>query len=300
MNQSSTAAPSFFAQLDHLCVIRASGPDTESFLHGQLTNDLKTLSHGQLQLHGYCSPKGRVLALMHITLDADDFLLILPKATSESLLKRLRMFVMRAKVTLEIDEQVQVIGISDIGDYPANAPLPTLAISGDRAALILVPTAQFSEAENALSQGYEKGDAIHWAASRLLAGEPQIHPTTQDKFVPQMINLDLLDGLSFSKGCYPGQEIVARTRYLGKVKRRMQVFQAAADIEAAPGTPLYVDGKDQAAGELVEIIPAGQKASVASAVIRLEHAGCNLHLGSADGPLLQPLPLPYDLEAPEQ
>jgi len=280
-------------------VIRASGADAESFLHGQLTNDLKALSPGLMQLHGYCSPKGRLLGLMHITLDNDDFLLILPEAISESLLKRLRMFVMRAKVALEIDSQVQVIGVSDVDHYPSNAPRPLLALNFDNAALVLVPEDQLHDAENALQQAYDKTDAISWAASRLLAGEPQIHPASVDKFIPQMLNLDRLGGLSFSKGCYPGQEIVARTRYLGKVKRRMHLFQTAAGVDADPGTSLYVDGKEQAVGELVEILPAGDKACVASAVIRLEYSDQKMHLGSSDGPVLQPIPLPYALDEAE-
>ena len=298
MTQTS-AAPSFYAHLDHLCVIRASGADAESFLHGQFTNDLKALAPGQLQLQGYCSPKGRLLALMHVTLDADDFLLILPEVNHAPILKRLRMFVMRAKVTLEVDTQVQVMGISDSSTYPADAPRPVLQLEGDTAALVLVPEDQLATAEAALEKAYDKGDALNWAASRLLAGEPQIHPASSDKFVPQMVNLDRLGGLSFTKGCYPGQEIVARMRYLGKTKRRMHLFQGAAGLDADPGSSLYVDGREQAAGELVELLPAGDKASVASAVIRLEFTGQPMHLGSSDGPLLQPLPLPYALDDEE-
>ena len=298
MTQTS-AAPSFYAHLDHLCVIRASGADAESFLHGQFTNDLKALAPGQLQLQGYCSPKGRLLALMHVTLDADDFLLILPEANHEPVLKRLRMFVMRAKVTLEVDTQVQVMGISDSSAYPADAPRPVLQLEGDTAALVLVPEDQLATAEAALEKAYDKGDSLNWAASRLLAGEPQIHPASSDKFVPQMVNLDRLGGLSFTKGCYPGQEIVARMRYLGKTKRRMHLFQGAAGLDADPSTSLYVDGREQAAGELVELLPAGDKASVASAVIRLEYSGQPMHIGSSDGPLLQPLPLPYALDDEE-
>lgn len=298
MTQNNTA-PSFFAHLDHLCVVRASGADAEGFLHGQLTNDLKALAPGQLQLQGYCSPKGRLLALMQTTLDADDILLILPRDNSESLLKRLRMFVMRAAVTLELDDAVQVIGVSDTSSYPADAPRPLLTISDDSAALVLVPSDQLSDALATLSSAYDQGSAEHWAASRLLAGEPQIHPSSVDKFVPQMLNLDLLGGLSFNKGCYPGQEIVARTRYLGKVKRRMHLYQTAAGVNAEAGTGLYVEGREQAAGELVELLPAGDKASVASAVIRLEFADQKMRLGSSDGPVLQPIPLPYSLETEE-
>ena len=280
-------------------MIRASGADAEAFLHGQTTNDLKALTPGQMQLHGYCSPKGRLLALMYITLDNDDFLLILPEANSESLLKRLRMFVMRSKVTLELDHSIQVIGISDTSVYPATAPRPTLALADNTAALVLVPEDQLIEAENALAQNYDKGDAMNWAASRLLAGEPQVHPDSQDRFIPQMVNLDRLGGLSFSKGCYPGQEIIARTRYLGKVKRRMQLYQTAPGLDAAPSSSAYIAGKEQAVGELVELLPAGDKASVASVVVRLEYAGQNLHLGQTDGPLMQAIPLPYSIEDPE-
>ncbi len=289
-------APAFYALLDHLCVIRVSGSDAESFLHGQLTNDLKSLSPGQIQLQGYCSPKGRLLALMHLTLDNDDILLVVPDAIVEPLLKRLRMFVMRAKVVFEVDTEVAVMGVSDTTGYPATAPLPLLELDDKGAAFVLVAQSQLAEAETALATQYDKGDALNWAASRLLAGEPQVHPSSQDKFVPQMVNLDRLGGLSFSKGCYPGQEIVARTRYLGKVKRRMHVFQTAPNLDAEPGTGVYAAGKERAVGELVELLPAGDKASVASAVIRLEHAGEKLHLGSADGPTLQPIPLPYSLE----
>lgn len=292
-------APAFYALLDHLCVIRVSGDDAENFLHGQLTNDLKSLSPGQIQLQGYCSPKGRLLAQMHLTLDNDDILLIAPDAIVEPLLKRLRMFVMRAKVLFEIDQEVAVIGVSDTADYPANAPRPLLTLGDNTAALVLLKQDQLAEAETTLAARYDKGAALDWAASRLLAGEPQIHPDSQDKFVPQMVNLDRLGGISFRKGCYPGQEIIARTRYLGKVKRRMHLFQTAPGLDAAPCTPVYVEDNERAVGELVELLPAGDKTSVASAVIRLEHAGKNLFLGAADGPMMQPIPLPYSLQEEE-
>lgn len=294
------ATSSFYAHLDNFCVIRASGSDTESFLHGQLTNDLKQLRPSQVQYHGYCSPKGRLLALMHVLLDGDDFLLLLPKTGCDALIKRLRMFVMRAKVTLDVDPNTQVLGISDSRSYPAEAPHPVFALAKSNAALVLVSEEQMANTESTLLTAYDKGSSLNWAASLLLAGVPQIHPSTVDKFVPQMLNLDLLDGLSFSKGCYPGQEIIARTRYLGKVKRRMHLFQAAAGVTAEPGSSLYADGKEQAVGVLVEILTVDDRISVASAVIRLEHADQELHLGSDDGPLLQPVPLPYSLEDSQQ
>lgn len=290
-------AHAFFAHLEPLCVVRASGADAETFLHGQLTNDLKSLAPGQLQLQGYCSPKGRLLALMHATLDGDDILLVMPRDISESLLKRLRMFVLRAAVTLTLDEDVQVLGVSDAAGYPETAPRPLLPLGAGPAALALVPTQQLGEACAALADAYDRGSSEHWAAARLLAGEPQIHPGSADKFVPQMVNLDLLGGLSFNKGCYPGQEIVARTRYLGKVKRRLQLYQCSAQASAEAGSPIYVEGREQAAGELVELLPAGERASVASAVIRLEYSGQNMHLWAPDGPLLQPIPLPYPLDS---
>ncbi|MDO9451626.1 MAG: hypothetical protein Q7J29_02070 [Stagnimonas sp.] len=269
-------------------LIRASGPEARSFLQSQLSNDAKLLTPAQAQLSGYCSPKGRLLAVFTVLqLGEDDFVLALPLALVAPTLKRLKMFVLRSKLMLT----------------DASTELPALGVMGDHAADVLdaqgftVPSSDYGVAQHdgiwllrrpgplprfelraaperlaALQQtlGLPSASADDWALAEVLAGIPQVAAETTDHFVPQTINLDSAGGVSFTKGCYPGQEIVARVHYLGRVKQRLRLAQGSTLL--APGTAL-LNAEGHSVGEVMAAAAHPQLGAVLALSLNLSHAG---------------------------
>lgn len=290
--------------LDGLGLIAASGPEARGFLQSQLSNDAKLISASQGQLSGYCSPKGRLLAVFTvIQLADDDFALILPAALTTSTLKRLKMFVLRSKLVLR----------------DASSELPALGLIGERASAALdrlgfsVPATDYgtarhegcwllrrpgpvprfelrgsSERLSALKAALPlpTATATDWALAELLAGIPQVTAETVEHFVPQTIDLDRAGGVSFTKGCYPGQEIVARVHYLGRVKQRLHL--AGCDSHAPPGAPVFTsEPGSQAIGELMATAPLATGGYGLSFALQLDQAGrSDLRLGATDGPAI--------------
>ena len=286
--------------LDGLGLIRATGAEARAFLQNQLTNDAKLLAPGQGQLSGYCSPKGRLLAVFTVLqLGVDDFALALPAALVAPTLKRLKMFVLRSKLTLT----------------DASTELPALGVMGDAASEALsaqglvVPSSDYGVAQHggiwllrrpgpvprfelraaperlaALQQALNLPAAYanDWVLAELLAGIPQVTAETSDHFVPQTINLDSAGGVSFTKGCYPGQEIVARVHYLGRIKQRLRLAQASALL--APGTAL-LDGNEHSIGEVMAAAAHPQLSAVVAISLNVSHSG-DASLHSADGLVL--------------
>jgi folate-binding protein YgfZ len=209
-----------------LGVLRARGAEAGSFLQGQLSNDTTSARRGQLQLAGYHTPQGRVIALLRLTaLAADDLLAILPQELVPVVVARLSRYVLRAKVRITDDSaQWQVLG------YQGAAPqLPDTALSlpyGSARHLVLVPRPDVAVVEAAAT-----GTRDDWVARDIAEGLPQVYLATSEAFVAQMLNLDLIGGVALDKGCYTGQEIIARAHYRGQVKRRMQHF-----VSEVPGT----------------------------------------------------------------
>ena len=304
--------------LSHYGLIRASGEDAESFLQNQFCNDVRKVSASHSQLNGYCNPKGRVLALFRLFLQGDDYLLRLPREILEPTLKRLRMFVLMSKVTLEDDSDTRVsIGYSGpdaarhLADALGSAPaVIDDCLHTDALTVIRVPgphprfeihgsgVAVRGLWDTLSAQARPAGSAA-WTVLDIHAGLPEVLATTQEAFVPQMLNLQALDALSFHKGCYPGQEIVARMRYLGKLKRRM--YRAHADTDACPqpGDNLFAEGSESAQGVgkvvLAQTTPEGGVDLLAVIEIAsAEQRGLRLH--DANGPVLTLLDLPYDIE----
>lgn len=284
--------------LTDLVYIRAQGADVESFLQGQLSNDTRLLNENRAQLSSYSNPKGRMLAVLTLFRHGNDTVLEVHRGVAESTLKRLRMFVMRSKVTLQ----------------DCTAELPATGLVGASAAAQLealglpVPAEPMQSAEKdgvvvIRRLGAEPRWSVHgtvaglealpatgfedWHRADLRAGMPTVYAETREMFVPQMANLDVLGGISFNKGCYTGQEIVARLHYLGQLKRRM--FLLRAPVDARPGMPVYdAAGDGQAVGEVVDAVADGD-ATLLTAVLQLGHAGsAQLVLAKADGPSLGP------------
>ncbi len=226
-------------RLDFLGALRATGADADAFLQGQLSNDLRKLTPELGQLSSYNSPKGRMLAVLHLQRDAHGIRAEVHRSVLEPVLKRLRMFVLRSKLVLDIDAE-PVLGL--IGDGAVNflrerglpAPEAALACASDKGVTVMrrigdVPRFSIRGTVDWTINGSEND----WRRADIEAGIPTIYPETQDRFVPQWCNLDQLGGISFDKGCYTGQEIVARIHYLGEVKRRMRLVEL--DALAGPG-----------------------------------------------------------------
>ncbi|WP_459618753.1 CAF17-like 4Fe-4S cluster assembly/insertion protein YgfZ [Bordetella sp. 2513F-2] len=317
------------APLSGLRVLAAAGDDALPFLHGQLTQDVSGLPPDQARLAGYCTAKGRLLATLVMWLaapqaPADARLYALVRAdVAEALLKRLSLFVLRAKVKLSL-AALNVAGVqcgpgqaaalqeAAGGALPATpwqrVELPTgtwiaaPAAAGDagRRWWWIADDAQLDGAA-ALARHLGRGDAQAWQAADLAAGLPWIASATQDLFIPQTVNLDLIGGVSFTKGCYPGQEVVARSHYRGTVKRRMAYGQlhtpAAAPQPVLPGTDIY-DARhpDEPCGRVIDTASHQGVALLFETTLAALPDG-DLRLGAADGPRIGVLPLPYALSA---
>ena len=200
---------------NQLAVLKVSGTDACGFLQGQLTNDVSLAAEGW-QLSAYCYPKGRVLALFSLWREEDDIYLVLDKSLSESIIKRLRMYVMRSDVTIEVLSDAQCFASID---EPSDASHTLGSIQHTKS---YVELGYGNSTLRISMNGDTKAEqGSTWSKSLILAGIPQINSNNSELFVPQMINLDILDGINFKKGCYTGQEIVARMHYLGKLKQRM-------------------------------------------------------------------------------
>nr|ART38181.1 F249 [uncultured bacterium] len=299
-------------------LIRVSGEDAASFLHNLVTNDIQGLAADSTRTAGFCTAKGRLLAIFLIWREGNDYLLLLPKEILPPLLKKLSMYVLRAKVKLtDATDERALIGISvPVVTSIAVSPAPTfldsaLSVQGvaatDGGQLIrlddtrwlmsLEPAAAIRRWPELTVAAKPVGLAA-WRWLEIAAGQPRVIAATQEAFVPQMLNLEFpaLAGVSFTKGCYPGQEIVARTHYLGKVKRRM--FRARLKNPAIPGTHVYApETGDQQCGALVSVAPSPEGGfeclvSVQSGAV----AAGEVHLGAPDGERLSFLPLPYPVD----
>jgi folate-binding protein YgfZ len=309
-----------FMPLDQFGVIDAAGDDAASFLHGQLTNDVQHLDAASARLAGYCSPKGRLLASMLMWRSADAIRLLVSKELTASVQKRLSMFVLRAKAKLtDATDSVAVVGFA--GDV--RAPLAKLFdalpdgvhvhVAGPAGSLIRVPDAAgrprylwigpkaLVQERLAMIEGeLARVSPALWDWLDIHAGEPRITQGVLEQFVPQMINFDVIGGINFRKGCYPGQEIVARSQYRGTIKRRMalaHVAIGAAEHAVRPGIELFhSDDPSQPCGMVVNAAAEAKGGIDLLAEIKLAALESGtVHLGEADGPPLEFLPLPYAL-----
>ena len=310
------------ANLSGLGAIKASGDDATTFLHNQFTNDLKALAPGQSQLSGYCSPKGRLLALFRVIALEEGYLLILPREVLPQTLKRLRMFVLMSKVELvDVSDEIVQIGLSGpdaetllqphfnevpsaVDQAVSREELTAVRIPGPMPRFHIFGTANAMEPLwRSLSESVAAAGPGNWELLDIKAGLPVIHKENVEAFVPQMVNLQAVGGLSFTKGCYPGQEVVARMQYLGKLKRRMYIAHAEGDTPPAPGTPIVSmeDGKTRKVGQVVAAQLTAPTEIALTAVIEIAAAeGKALHIESTSGSTLALETLPYPLDQGNQ
>ena len=309
-------------------LLQVEGEDAETFLQGQLSSDVCGLTQDRCQLATYNSPKGRVLATLLLWRIAQGFLLQLPFAIAEAARRRLAMFVLRSKVRIDSAsdrfirigiggphaervmtaagivppqqafgilrrQRVDVTGQPLVIDFVVRqaAQCYELLLADENAALEIWRLLQGHGAEPA------RFDAWRWLTLR--AGIAEVGTETQDKFVAQMLNYELIGGISFTKGCYPGQEIIARTQYRGSLKRRTLLAHVHDAVEPAPGISIFAESGDgQAIGAVVNAAPSPESGFDMLVSVHMELAAGPLHLGSSEGPLLDLLTMPYPVPVP--
>lgn len=283
-----------------LALLLVTGADAPSFLDSQLTRNVPT-ADGAASLAGYCSPKGRLLATFVTWRRGDAIALLTPTVLAAPIAKRLRMYVLRAKVAIDdATDRTAIDGFVDPVESPA-LPQPWSVVDVDDTTWLRYPDADgrrrllrigsMRSADRAAAV-----DAATWRWLDIRAGLPTIGPATQDRFVPQMVNLEALGGVDFKKGCFPGQEVVARSQYLGKLKRRMALASLDGGDAPPPGCDVVRAGDAEPVGLVVDAArgPDGRVALLVELPLAL-FASDALRAGTADGPALTLQPLPYEL-----
>ena len=291
-NTNGTTAPTgndapSLGRLSQFGLVRFSGPDNLSFLQGQLSNDTNRLTAGAPLLAAYSTPQGRVAAVLHLLPHSSGVMAILPREIVLPTVERLRKYVLRAKVRIEdVSDQFAVFGRNG-SDTPPPGGLPApdaehayverdgigvARLGSDRQPsptnrYWVIGTAPDLASQGIVSQPTEEPRAEHaWRLADIRAGLPQVYAATREMFVAQMLNLDLIDGISFTKGCFTGQEIIARTQHLGRIKRRLHRLRLPAGTWAVGQAIHLHDGRS---GRLTELAAAGAEFE-ALAVLTLE------------------------------
>jgi folate-binding protein YgfZ len=280
--------------------IAITGPDAEAFLQAQLTNDVAALRAGDAQWNAWCSPKGRVLASFPLARSGDEaFLLIVPATLSPGFVRRLRLYVLRSKVVVtSLAGTHVVIGLDA---HAARLADPELAVAcpDGRRALVVSRDAATDTWQRLLRDAAPAGSPA-WDLLGIRAGVAVITPATEDRFVPQMLNWELVGGVSFRKGCYPGQEIVARMQYRGRVKERL--YRARIAAGAVPGASLF--GRqfgEQACGTVVNAVHVPGSGTELLAVLQTASAESDrISLTPGSEEALTLLDLPYAVPAASQ
>ncbi len=299
-----------------LGLVRVAGDDAGSFLHTQLTNAVEDLKAGAARLAGYCSPKGRLLATFLMWRDAEGIVLQLSADIQAPVQKRLSMFVLRAKAKLsDITPTHAVLGLAGAGAAKALAaaglPVPEVAFAvaeadgttvirlpdgtGQPRWQLVLPAERAEAVRAALAATLQDASPALWDWLEVQSGLPRIVAATQEQFVPQMINFELVGGVNFRKGCYPGQEIVARSQYRGTLKRRMWLVQGEGEVPA-PAAEIYrPEDPGQPCGMIVNAAPAPQGGWAGLAELKIDAAASALRLGSAEGAAVATATLPYEV-----
>lgn len=291
MSSRSTIRPA--TRSASLSALLIRGADARAFLQGQLSADIDALSPSRALLASCNSVQGRVQAVLWLIDRSDGIAVIVPTSMVELTTARLRKYVLRSKVTfdtpghltvatLEQDALPAQVSLADSGAHAEHDGTSYLRVPGHEQ--VLVVTALSTEDVDAAAE-------LNWRLAHVRAGLPQVYPATHEAFVAQMLNLDLLGGVSFEKGCYTGQEIIARTHFRGAIKRRMFRFSCACP-PPAPGARILTG--DQHAGDIVDAAPAEEGCELL-AVISLAQKNEPLELEESRGVRLHMQPLPYEV-----
>lgn len=334
MEKSTSQNKVVASPLSHLAILQVTGEDAADFLQAQFCNDVALIDvepsasnlASAAQINGYCSPKGRLLAIFWIyrwkTLQHEEqdtnsavYHLVMPADIASSVAKRLAMFVLRAKVVIQdVSANYALVALSGL---PATAVSNSVTRSGSSGLIsiegesgqylgLLETAGNLEHSENPIGVlsswldqsaiAVQEGSKNDWELMQIRSGIPEIVTETSDKLIPQMVNLQAVNGVSFKKGCYPGQEIVARMRYLGKLKRRMCRFSLQAEELPAAGAAL-VTGDDADAGVVIRAASAGDKTVTILAVVKIGIEPASLRLQDSLQSAFKLEQLPYSLES---
>ena len=292
-----------FCDLSELAILEVNGTDASDFLHGQLCSDIKKLQPGQSQLSGWCNIKGRVITTFLLHKKEDGFFLLLDRNLNDSISKRLRMFVLRSDVTVT-DKSNELVCLGVYGDqmHKCLQDMPdthtTLSpISGASLSVVISDVAKSCSVWTQLSALADPGLAVHWQAQAMQLGMPWIDASNSEEFLPQTLNMDLIGALSFDKGCYPGQEIVARMHFRGKLKQRAFLGEVQAKTEIVPQTKLFSESVEAHTGMVINAVAKNAHNTLILFSSDLAHRDTvSTHLEHVDGPAVHNLALPYSLK----
>ncbi len=312
----------FIAPITDYVVIRVSGVDAEKFLQGQFSCDIREITREQSRMGTANTAKGRAYAIFRIAKQDDDYLIRLPSIIAKDFCERLNKYIVFSKASLEIDENLYILGFSGDSAVLANllnssVQLPNgvdNCINIDSSIIIKVPSettnryeiwSDLDTAKSLLSQPPEGLSNIHygtqalWNWTEINEGIAEIYPSTQESYVPQMLNLQQLNAISFKKGCYTGQEIVARMKYLGKLKKEMFLLSVTSETPIKPGTDIYEKSTGKKLGSAVRSIHhSTSNNNMLLAVLDVKTANSNteLSLSEENSRVFTYFSLPYNSE----
>lgn len=303
---AAAAERTVLVPLTHLGLISCAGDDARDFLHNQFTSDINHLKTGQFQHSAWCNAKGRMQASFMVWREADRYQMLLAADLLAPTAKRLGMFILRSKVRLNTEDQTRVLlGVSGpqagAALAAAGLPVPAENATADFATgsvvhfeaqryILSLDAAAAPDAWRQLATQATKAAAPVWQWLDIRAGLPLVSLATKEEFVPQMANFERIGGVSFHKGCYPGQEIIARTQYLGKVKRHL--FRVTASEALVPGTLLYSSAvPDQSCGMIASAAPGPHGSQVGLAVLMSSATSSTVHLQNLSGSPIECTPV---------
>nr|WP_314478493.1 folate-binding protein YgfZ [uncultured Pseudomonas sp.] len=305
------ADTAFFCPLSHEGILAVRGSDAGKFLQGQLTCNINYLSPEYASFGARCMVKGRMQSSFRILPEGNGYLLAMASELLEPQLADLKKYAVFSKATLTDESAAWVrfglhdgqAALSALGLTVAPEAGSTTRLEGLIAVTVgtgrtelWVPAEQVDEVRKTLAATLPEGELNQWLLGQVRAGIGQVLGPTRELFIPQMLNLQAVDGVSFKKGCYTGQEIVARMQYLGKLKRRM--YRLALDRQAlpAPGEQIFSPVHGSSVGDVVMAASTGTGCELLAVIAADAVEDGNLHLGHLEGPALQVLPLPYELD----
>ena len=313
---ATAKSETILATLSHFGLLRFSGDDARPFLHSQLSCDVSGLESGQARYGSYNTPQGRMLASFLLWRHGADYWMQLPRSLCDPVRKRLAMYILRSKVKVnDVSDAHVLFGLAGapaaqlLARVFGQAPDQSLFLLHAKNASVLrlddyrfeivASPARADSIRAEFATDVTPAGAALWDRTNIRAGIPYITPATQEQFVPQMANLDLIGGVSFDKGCYPGQEIVARMHYLGKLKQRMYLANIVGSDAPQAGDKLYSPSLgEQAVGQIVNAAPSPDGGHDVLAIMQISSAsGDDVHYKAPAGPRLQFHELPYKLQA---
>jgi folate-binding protein YgfZ len=252
-------------QLTHRTLLKLTGSEVQSFLQGQLSNDINALEEGVVQLNAYCQHQGKIMALIWVMKRTDEYYLSFPKSLSAEIVKKLTMFKMMSDVTIkDVTNELLQFGVVD-------EVVDGVFVINDQQSIVLVDSAN----------EFKLSDEREWEAACIANEVPEVELATVEKFVPQLLNLDIDEvGVNFSKGCYPGQEVVARLHYLGKSKRRMRAFECDGEIEVGDELLVASSASAKASGIVVRRVKLDVK-SLCLATVEIAHEDDEITLNNS-------------------